>query len=201
MGTLFDRLARLTTRHFRSTSRWQQSTFTAIFEENAWGDGESVSGPGSTPSRSADFQDDLIALLDSVGVGSIVDAPCGDFNWMRNLLERRPLSYVGIDIVAPLIATNSRRYAPSGCRFLCADMTRMELPDADLILCRDGGAPVVYRRASRCAKLQAPRFAILAVDHVRRPQTQRRRADRRLAAAQSGSATIQVSDSVSRPPF
>ena len=123
---------------FRSSSRSQQARFTAIFEKNAWGDAESLSGPGSSQRRGADFLHELIALFDRLAVRSIVDAPCGDFNWMRHVLAHRDLSYAGVDIVDALIAGNLRSHASSNRRFLCADMTRAELPEGDLVLCRDG---------------------------------------------------------------
>ena len=69
-----------------SSSRSQRATFTRIFDTNAWLNAESVSGPGSTKARGADFRAALVALLDDRGVTSIVDAPCGDFNWMQDVL-------------------------------------------------------------------------------------------------------------------
>jgi len=122
----------------RSSSRAQQRTFTAIYERNGWGDEESVSGPGSTLARAADYLNDLLAMLDAFGVRSLVDAPCGDFNWMRRVVAARPLEYTGVDIVQELIAGRARADAGPGRHFLCLDMTRGELPRADLILCRDG---------------------------------------------------------------
>jgi SAM-dependent methyltransferase len=121
-----------------SSSRSQRATFTRIFDTNAWLNAESVSGPGSTKARGADFRAALVALLDDRGVTSVVDAPCGDFNWMQDVLDARHLSYTGVDIVAALIAENARRYGTPTRRFVCADFTRADLPAADLILCRDG---------------------------------------------------------------
>ena len=123
---------------FPSSSRSQQATFAAIMKNNEWGDAESVSGPGSTQARGGDFQRELIALLDRFEVRSLVDAPCGDFNWMRNVLADRDLHYTGIDIVEELIRQNVRLYSGAQRRFVCADMTRADLPNADLVLCRDG---------------------------------------------------------------
>ncbi len=124
-----------------SSSRSLQETFTAIFQANGWGDAESVSGPGSTESRGEDFRQELVAVLDACQVRSIVDAPCGDFNWMRHVLADRrlptPLSYTGIDIVEDLITRNVHRHASASCRFLCADITRADLPRGDVIICRD----------------------------------------------------------------
>jgi Methyltransferase domain len=122
----------------RTPSAAQQVTFTEIFRANAWGNAESVSGPGSTVARGSDFQVELISLLDGWNVRSVVDAPCGDFNWMRHVLAHRDLAYIGVDIVAELVAANSSLYATATRRFVCADMTRDDLPRTDMIVCRDG---------------------------------------------------------------
>jgi len=122
----------------RTSSAAQQVTFTEIFRANAWGNVESVSGPGSTVGRGSDFREALISLLDDRNVRSLVDAPCGDFNWMRHVLAHREMAYTGVDIVAELIAANSDLHATPTRRFICADMTRDDLPKADMIVCRDG---------------------------------------------------------------
>jgi len=121
----------------RSSTQVQQATFTAIFTANAWGNAESVSGPGSSEGRGEDFRRELVALLRDRQVRSLIDAPCGDFNWMKHVLADWSMSYTGVDIVEALIARNVERHASETCRFLCADFTRVDLPRADLILCRD----------------------------------------------------------------
>jgi SAM-dependent methyltransferase len=138
LTALWSRLARRVAARRHSSSQSQQATFTGIFSTNGWQNAESVSGAGSTRARGADFAPALISLFDAYGITSILDAPCGDFNWMQAILAQRDLSYVGVDIVAELIAGNARTYAAPNRRFLCRDMTRADLPAADLILCRDG---------------------------------------------------------------
>lgn len=138
MKALSSRLMRHIAKRLRSSTHSQQATFTEIFKANAWGGAESVSGPGSSQARGADFENELIALFDGWNVRSIVDAPCGDFNWMGNVLADRDLSYAGVDIVEELIARNACVHAAANRCFLCTDMTRGDLPKADLIICRDG---------------------------------------------------------------
>ena len=136
-GRLSRILGQVATR-FRTPFSTQQAAFTEIFRTNAWGSAESVSGPGSTVARGANFQEELIAVFDSWHIRTLVDAACGDFNWMRHVLAHRDLAYTGVDIVAELIAANASCYTTETRRFICADMTREQLPKADLILCRDG---------------------------------------------------------------
>jgi hypothetical protein len=68
--------------------------FSEIYERNLWNDPESVSGRGSTLRRTTIIRRELPALLIDVGAKSLLDAPCGDFNWMR-LTELGPVTYVG----------------------------------------------------------------------------------------------------------
>lgn len=48
------------------------------------------------------------------------------------MLAHRDLEYTGVDIVAELIAANSDLYATATRPFVCADMTRDDLPKASL---------------------------------------------------------------------
>jgi len=111
--------------------------FSAIHATRAWGDGESSSGPGSTRDRAATFLADLLDLLRSLNVSTLLDAPCGDFNWAEPVTETVQ-SYIGIDVVPAIIASNRKRWSSPRRRFLCRDFVYQRLPPADLILCRDG---------------------------------------------------------------
>jgi hypothetical protein len=119
----------------RASSSLQRNIFTDVYERNAWGSAESRSGGGSTRERGSHFRIELLEVLRRFEIRSIVDAPCGDFNWMRDVVAEH--DYVGIDIVDELIAANRERYVAANLRFLCGDLTRDPLPKADLILCRD----------------------------------------------------------------
>jgi hypothetical protein len=69
-------------------------------------------------------------------VRSMLDAPCGDFFWMRETaltLDR----YIGADIVPDIIAANLAQYASERNRFIVADLIEDALPQADLVFCRD----------------------------------------------------------------
>lgn len=113
-----------------------EQAFTDIYRSNAWGDPESVSGRGSTLARTTVIRRGLPALLAELGVRSLLDAPCGDFNWMREL-DLGALDYTGVDVVPELVEQNRSRYGHEGRRFLVLDITRDEAPRADLVLCRD----------------------------------------------------------------
>ena len=80
--------------------------FSAVYEERLWGSAESASGLGSE--RNSGTVRHALAVLDDVirthGIRSIADIPCGDFNWMPELLAAHSdLTYVGYDVVPALI--------------------------------------------------------------------------------------------------
>ncbi len=124
--------------------KYMESTFAPFYAENLWGDAESKSGPGSNHTRTAKLRNELPALLQEIGARSILDAPCGDFNWMKET----PLAlkrYVGVDIIPELITRNQSLYGNDQTQFLLLDLTRDELPRADVILCRDCFIHFSYR--------------------------------------------------------
>jgi len=113
-----------------------RAVFGGIFRRNEWGDAESVSGPGSTRARGADFTPELVALLRRLEARTLLDAPCGDFNWIAeaaDAVER----YVGVDVVPELVRRNLRDHPAAGRSFVLADISRDPLPAADVVLCRD----------------------------------------------------------------
>jgi hypothetical protein len=118
-------------------TRARRRIFEDILLRNDWGDSESVSGPGSNVARASLFRPDLEALIRELGARTLLDAPCGDFNWLSRF--DLPIDcYFGVDIVPSLILRNRRRFRERHRRFIAADMVRDKLPRADLILCRDG---------------------------------------------------------------
>ncbi len=110
--------------------------FTDIYLNNSWADRESVSGRGSTVAHTGVITRALPALLEGVGAKSLLDAACGDFNWMRHV-DLRGVEYLGADVVRKLIDRNRRMHGGRGRKFVVLDITRDKLPKTDVILCRD----------------------------------------------------------------
>lgn len=110
--------------------------FTRIYERGRWKSGGTPSGAGSTLEQTEQIRARLPALLQRHAVRSIVDVPCGDFNWIGTL-DYRFESYVGGDIVESLVARNSRLHASPGRSFRRLDVIADPLPQADVIFCRD----------------------------------------------------------------
>jgi hypothetical protein len=110
--------------------------FARIYQGNQWGDRESVSGEGSNETATQAARRQLPLLFSKHRIRSMVDAACGDFHWMRQIVDSVE-RYVGVDIVPQLIDQNQRLYGNDRVSFLLADIAADPLPLADLILCRD----------------------------------------------------------------
>jgi len=123
-----------------------RSTFTDIYDRNAWGGVRSASGTGSDVEQTTVIRGALAELIRRLNIRSILDAPCGDFYWMKecNLEVER---YFGIDIVPQIVAKNREHYGREGVVFICGDITRERLPQVDLIFCRDCLVHLSFGRA------------------------------------------------------
>lgn len=112
------------------------SVFGSFYEHNGWQDPSSRSGPGSNIRQTESIRGQLPSLIQRLDIRSVLDIPCGDFHWMSTV-ELAVESYVGADIVWDLIKENKTKYASQNVRFECLDITRDNLPQVDLVLCRD----------------------------------------------------------------
>jgi hypothetical protein len=114
-----------------------ESVFSAVYETNKWKGTESSSGPGSGVFVAAVLNRVLPQLCRAYRVETLLDAPCGDFNWMKEM-DLPIRHYIGVDVVAAVIDKNNLRYGNDQRRFQLADITQDDLPESDLVLCRDG---------------------------------------------------------------
>jgi hypothetical protein len=113
-----------------------KETFTTIHQSNHWQGESSASGVGSDDRQTAAIQQALPDIFNSFHIETMLDLPCGDFNWMQHV----PLpvkKYIGADIVEELIQNNRTRFASPQREFRVIDLTSDELPAADLLFCRD----------------------------------------------------------------
>lgn len=110
--------------------------FTKIYRTNAWKSAESISGPGSEISQTKVVVAELSKLLQEKSIASILDIPCGDFNWMQQV-DLSDVHYLGADIVKAIVRENARKYGNKRIRFEPLDLIQGPLPRVDLILSRD----------------------------------------------------------------
>lgn len=113
------------------------------FYDGQWqGSPETVSGKGSSLAYTENLRRRLPHILRRLEIHTLVDAPCGDFNWMSQVRLGK-VDYLGIDIVPDIIARNQERHPKR--RFMVGDITKDPLPACDLMICRDCLFHLPYR--------------------------------------------------------
>lgn len=118
------------------TENKEVQIFREVFEQNVWGSEESVSGPGSTLESTKLLRKKLSYAFSLLGIRTLVDAPCGDMNWMRHL-DYKFTKFIGVDIVQKLIENLNNGPFPPNYHFQINNITTDILPTADAIFCRD----------------------------------------------------------------
>jgi hypothetical protein len=113
-----------------------EKVFTESYHTNLWGSEVSYSGPGSDDEQTRIIASEIPRLLADLQATSLLDLPCGDFHWMKNV-DLPGIDYTGADIVSELIEANNRKYARAGRRFVKLDLIKGRLPRVDVIFCRD----------------------------------------------------------------
>ena len=112
-----------------------KQVFTNIFRRNWWNNGESRSGWGAELKRTVAIRAELPEFVRRHSIQSLLDAPCGDFHWMKYVHWPAGFRYVGADIVQDLIAENRHRYPDT--EFMELDVLHDRLPGVDAWLARD----------------------------------------------------------------
>jgi hypothetical protein len=132
---------------FKYTSR--QAVFTNVYSSAGWGSQESGSGTGSELRATENVREWLPGVLSRLGAGSLLDAPCGDWNWMQHVDLSGIDDYYGVDIVRPVIDENASKFGGPRRHFVVADLTCDALPKAQAILCRDTIVHMSYQDAAK----------------------------------------------------
>jgi SAM-dependent methyltransferase len=117
---------------FRTT----EAIFTDIYERKGWNGKNSVSGPGSDISQTRIVVNELPILFKEFKISTILDIPCGDFYWMKDV-DLTGIDYLGADIVKSLVQNNREKYTRYGLQFVHLDLINDQLPKVDLVFCRD----------------------------------------------------------------
>jgi hypothetical protein len=119
----------------RMRRRGMAGVFSDHYTDNGWGNPESRSGEGSTLQATEAVRAALPKLIADYDIATMLDIPCGDFNWMSRV--ELPVSYVGADLVAEIVNRNRETFGSDSRSFLQLDLAADDLPAADLIFCRD----------------------------------------------------------------
>lgn len=103
---------------------------------------ETACGAGSMVENTYQVRGMLPEIFNGLSVSTVLDAPCGDFNWMA-LTDLSGVNYIGADydeehcLSASMRASQPTEYQPKSKVIVTLDVCRDELPSADLMLCRD----------------------------------------------------------------
>jgi len=112
-----------------------EETFREIYQNNLWESSETKSGIGSEIAHTHEIRSQLARLFRDLNIKVLLDAHCGDFNWMQKL-NLAGIHYKGCDILPEIIDKNTARYAKDFLEFSLLDITQNLLPDACLLLNR-----------------------------------------------------------------
>lgn len=110
--------------------------FRDIYRRHHWSGSESASGAGASPDQTRELRRSLPALLGELGVATMLDLPCGDYNWMRTI-ELPVARYIGADLLPEIVEPLAAAFGDGRREFRVLDLTRDRLPPADLLFCRD----------------------------------------------------------------
>lgn len=128
---LFKQALKKSIYNFSSTEK----IFTKVYANNYWGSHESVSGPGSTLNQTKIVRDEIVKIISVYDIKTLLDIPCGDFNWLSKV--NLDIEYIGADIVRDIISLNNDKYKSLNKKFIHLDIISNNLPEVNLILCRD----------------------------------------------------------------
>lgn len=115
-----------------------ENIFTSIYLRNHWmspDNSESKSGHGSILKNTRNISSELPKIIDQYNITSMLDAGCGDWNWMRHL--NLNCSYVGAEIVEPLIEFLDRKFSSKDVKFIHSDVMIDKMDYYDLVMARD----------------------------------------------------------------
>lgn len=132
--------------------------FAEIYETNEWGYG---SGVGSLPLNNIDYIKLINTFVKANPIRSVVDFGCGDWQFSR-FIDWNEAHYTGFDVVQKVIVRNQNLFGRDRIHFqLFAD--DVDLPDADLFICKDVFQHLSNRQIQRYMQLFKSRARFILV--------------------------------------
>jgi SAM-dependent methyltransferase len=116
-----------------------EKIFTNLYELGAWGlneEGVGSSGIDSRLENSWEYIKFLQQFLKTHKIQSVVDVGCGDWSFSK-AINWENINYTGVDIVKSVIERNQKMFSAPNVSFIQGDMNEVELPVADLLICKD----------------------------------------------------------------
>ncbi|MCB1107623.1 MAG: class I SAM-dependent methyltransferase [Chlamydiia bacterium] len=112
-----------------------EEIFSAIYKLGTWSE-EGFSLSGSQIEITREYVIFLQDFLERNYIKTVVDLGCGDWAFSR-YIDWTGIEYIGIDVVKEVIERNQRLFATPNITFIHGDAFEMELPQGDLLLCKD----------------------------------------------------------------
>lgn len=116
-----------------------KDVFSKVYENRIWGvgsDGFGTSGSGSLPETTCIYRQFLQNFLSTCNINSVVDVGCGDWGF-SHMINWDGINYIGYDVVPTVILKNQQRYGASNILFQEGNAVNIDLPCADLLICKD----------------------------------------------------------------
>ena len=127
--------------------------FRQTYFNNSFKGKDSKSGRGSDMDIVSPLIPKLANLIDKYNIKTLIDAPCGDCNWIKEVLPSTKVeNYIGIDIVPDLIDSNIENFGGTGLLFAVKDLVEEIPPTGDLLLCRDCLVHLSFESAIKALK-------------------------------------------------
>lgn len=114
-----------------------EERFSEIYAKNFWSSKESGSGEGSELEYTVPLRTWMVDAFPKYQIKKMVDAPCGDFNWMKFAVPHLNIEYFGFDIVESVIKENKKNYGSKNIHFEVANICEDNLQECDILMVRD----------------------------------------------------------------
>jgi hypothetical protein len=116
-----------------------REVFSRIYRLREWnGDGErsSFSGPGSTPTASKFYVDQVSRFIVDKSISSVTDVGHGDwFMWPKSFFKG--ISYTGFDVAEGVSDVCNVRFGDENTKFVSEDFAKANAPVSELLLIKD----------------------------------------------------------------
>jgi SAM-dependent methyltransferase len=144
-----------------------EEAFTKIYINGVW-DGPGSSGNGSRIENTGEYVAFLQNFMKQNDIHSVVDAGCGDWQFSQ-YIDWTGIDYKGFDVVKYILDLNKERYPGQNIGFFHADIIDGDLPQADLLVCKDVLQHLSNDQITRFLK-QLPKFKYCLITNDIYPQ-------------------------------
>jgi len=115
-----------------------EEVFGRLVDTYGWcpGDRETPCGEGSFLAAVRPIVEVMPKWFREYGIRSVVDVGCGDFHWMRDV-SFDGMEYDGYDLLPKFVDGLRETHGRQNVRFHQANALEVDLPQADLCICKD----------------------------------------------------------------